>query len=362
MRALLATGIGGCDKLVHGEAGEPALDEGDLLVRVHAVGLSIADIALLEGRVPLPFGVSPPYVPGQDLAGVVVRTGAGVTLFRPGDAIVAHVGARGAGTLAELCAVPETAAAALPRGLSFEESAGVPAAALAAFGVMRDAFGIGDEARADGGTRDPARSANTPPRLLLQGLARGVGAELGPWIVRMAREAGALVTVMGDEADARAALREGLEGEDAFWACHGDLARRLNDTPVDAVLDVSGGQALMRALGTVRRGGRVATVAHGPGLALPAGSSPLSRARAWWQARPVRVEARRRGVTLTAVAPRPDGATLASIVEGLDTGLYTARTDKVFEFKDAAAAFRYLAAGRAEGKVVVRMPVRWRGR
>src|SRR5690606_22024103 len=62
----------------------PAPGERDLLVRVEAVSVNPVDTKV---RAPKPQQEDPPRVLGYDAAGVVEAIGAGVTGFRPGDAV-----------------------------------------------------------------------------------------------------------------------------------------------------------------------------------------------------------------------------------------------------------------------------------
>jgi NADPH:quinone reductase-like Zn-dependent oxidoreductase len=72
---------------------------------------------------------------GVDFAGVVTEVGSGVTDFHPGDEVF---GAR-SGALAEhVCIAADRAVAPKPSGLTFEEAAAVPVAALTALQGLRD--------------------------------------------------------------------------------------------------------------------------------------------------------------------------------------------------------------------------------
>ena len=57
----------------------------DVLVQIHAVGLNPADNFQIEGK--YPGGPKPPFIPGRDACGVVVR-GDSLGKWQPGDAVV----------------------------------------------------------------------------------------------------------------------------------------------------------------------------------------------------------------------------------------------------------------------------------
>ncbi|HWR35789.1 MAG TPA: NADPH:quinone oxidoreductase family protein [Clostridia bacterium] len=80
MKALVVTRIGGPEELPDmleiREIPEPVANEGEVLVRVEAVGVNFADVLGVKGK--YPGGPQPPYVPGREFSGVVEATGEAV--------------------------------------------------------------------------------------------------------------------------------------------------------------------------------------------------------------------------------------------------------------------------------------------
>src|SRR6266702_4085160 len=107
MRAIVQDRYGSYDALRLAEIDRPAPGAGEVLVRVRAAAVNIADWYLMTG-LPLiarpAFGVPSPKVKvrGMDLAGVVESVGSGVTRFRPGDEVFGW----GSGTFAEYTGSP----------------------------------------------------------------------------------------------------------------------------------------------------------------------------------------------------------------------------------------------------------------
>lgn len=64
---------------------------GELLLRVASCGVCASELDMWEGRAEIEY----PRFPGHEVSGTVDRVGAGVTAFRPGDAIAAWVTERG---------------------------------------------------------------------------------------------------------------------------------------------------------------------------------------------------------------------------------------------------------------------------
>jgi L-iditol 2-dehydrogenase len=62
----------------------PAIQPGEILVRVEACGICHTDLKKIEYNL-----LAPPRVYGHETAGVVAAVGAGVTKFRPGDRVLA---------------------------------------------------------------------------------------------------------------------------------------------------------------------------------------------------------------------------------------------------------------------------------
>lgn len=125
------------------EVEAPALQDGHVLVRVHAAAVAIGDWLTMRG---LPYfararyGLGGPRHPvaGFELAGRVEEVGANVTRFRPGDEVFGC----GAGALAEYASVAEGSLARKPANLTFEQAAVVPVSGLAALQALRDAGGV----------------------------------------------------------------------------------------------------------------------------------------------------------------------------------------------------------------------------
>ena len=107
-------------KMELGQAPEPTLREGDLLVRVRAAGVNRADLLQVLGRYPPPPGES--EIIGLEIAGEVVEP-----VARKGERVMALLAGGG---YAEYARVPAAQAMPIPEGLSFAEAAAIPEAFL----------------------------------------------------------------------------------------------------------------------------------------------------------------------------------------------------------------------------------------
>lgn len=178
MKAITGTAYGAPEVLRLEDVETPSPGAGEVLVRVHAASVNAGDWHLLRGEpflVRLAFGLRKRKmnVLGMDVAGRVETVGEGVTQFEPGDAVYGDISACGFGAFAEYVCVPERALAPKPDGLSYEEAAAVPAAAVTALQALRDKGGI-----------KPGQ------RVLINGASGGVGM----FAVQIAKAFGAEVT------------------------------------------------------------------------------------------------------------------------------------------------------------------------
>ncbi len=101
----------------------PDLEPGGVRVAVAAAGLNFADTLMLAGR--YQERQQPPFAPGMEVAGRVVETGAGVTGLKPGDRVMAAVGAGG---YAEQVIAAAADVIPIPDEMDFVTAAGFPIA------------------------------------------------------------------------------------------------------------------------------------------------------------------------------------------------------------------------------------------
>ena len=92
-----------------------------MLVQVHAAGLNALDSKLRDGEFKLVLPYRLPLILGNDVAGVVVRTGPGVRRVKPGDEVYARPDKDRIGTFAEYIAMDETDVALKPKTLTMAE-------------------------------------------------------------------------------------------------------------------------------------------------------------------------------------------------------------------------------------------------
>lgn len=119
-----------------GQSPEPQLRENDVMVEIHAASVNPLDGKIRDGEFKLILPYRLPLVLGNDVAGVVVRVGANVRQFKPGDAVYARPGQDRIGTFAEYIAIDAGDVALKPANLSMEEAASIPLVALTAWQAL----------------------------------------------------------------------------------------------------------------------------------------------------------------------------------------------------------------------------------
>ena len=121
MKAIRVHQFGGPEALKLDEVPTPKPADGQVLVRVHAVGVNPYDTLMRAGT----YAIKPqlPYTPGSDAAGTVEAVGPGVTRVKQGDRV--YTARTLTGAYAEYTLCLEDQACRLPDNISFEQGAAV---------------------------------------------------------------------------------------------------------------------------------------------------------------------------------------------------------------------------------------------
>ncbi|HEX7816764.1 zinc-binding alcohol dehydrogenase family protein [Dyella sp.] len=151
--------ISDASSLIDVDVPDPTPGARDVLVRVEAISVNPVDTKIRQ-RVD-PQGAD--KILGWDAAGIVVATGAQVSLFKPGDRVYYAGAIDRAGSNAQLQIVDERIVGRMPATLDFPQAAAMPLTTVTAWELLFDRLGI---------PRDGTRPAGT---VLVIGAAGGVG-------------------------------------------------------------------------------------------------------------------------------------------------------------------------------------------
>ena len=314
MKAILVPAPGGPEALVFGEVPEPALRDGEVLVRVRATAVNRADLLQAAGKYPPPAGES--EILGLEAAGVVEGTDERVCFLLPG------------GGYAEKVAVPRGMLMPMPADLSFEEAAAIPEAWFTAYLNL---------------FREGALAAGEV--VLVHAAASGVGTAA----IQLAKDAGASVVATvrsAAKAEALAALGADLVVDTTARDFAEAVEERFGKSSVGLVLDPVGGVNLARNVRVMARCGRLVLIATMGG-----GSSELDlRAVLTKRLRLVGSTLRSR-----ALAEKTDltSAFVRDVLPGFADGRFRPLVDSVFPLDRAAEAHRRMAENANVGKIVL---------
>src|SRR5690349_25054144 len=115
MKAFLVERYGDADAVRAGDVPDPQVGREDVLVRIHAASVNPLDLKIRDGDLKVILPYRTPFVLGNDLAGVIVGVGPGVTRFAVGDEVYARPRQDRIGAFAELIAMHQDDVAAKPR-------------------------------------------------------------------------------------------------------------------------------------------------------------------------------------------------------------------------------------------------------
>jgi NADPH:quinone reductase len=307
------------------EAPRPGPDE--VLMRVRAVGLNHADLAVLAGRQHGAIG-GPGTVIGMEWAGEVLATGADVTEFRAGDRVMAS----GQAALAEQAVADRGRVLPLPRELGWEAAAALPVALQ----TMHDAIVTHGRLRAG-------------QAILIQGASSGVGL-LG---LRIARHLGAALVIGTSRSVAsRDRLTDfgahlALDSSDPQFAQQ--VLQATGGRGVDVVVDMLSGPLANANLAATAIGGRIVNVGRLAGQRAEFDFDLHALRRIEY----IGVTFRTRSV---AEVRELVARMRADLWPALQRGELELPVAKVYPFEQLGDAFAQLRRGGHLGKLVVTLP------
>lgn len=300
---------------------EPIPAEGEVVVRVEAVGLNFADTLAIQGKYQVRHPL--PYIPGMEFSGVVEQlrpTSQGISV---GDRVLSTCPC---GALAELISVPAARLSRLPDTMEMIEAAGFPIA-----------YGTSHLALTHKARLQPGET------LFVTGAAGGVGLtaveigkRLGARVIASARGAARLEVARAAGADVlidsdAPGLKEALRAEGG----------------VDVVYDAVGGPAFDEALRATRPDGRLLAIGFASSQVpqVPANLllvKNLTVSGFWYGG-------------YESFAPDLVTASLSKLLQWRAEGLIRPHVSHVLPFEDLPDGLQLLRDRKATGKVVIRV-------
>ncbi|MEJ8834816.1 NADP-dependent oxidoreductase [Ramlibacter sp. AN1133] len=310
----------------------PELRDDEVLVQVHAAGVNQLDARLRDGEFKLILPYPLPLILGHDVAGKVVEVGARVRQFKPGDEVYARADDFRIGTFAEFVPVRQASLAPKPAGLTMEEAASVPLVALTAWQALV-------------GTANLKKGQ----KVFIQAGSGGVGT----FAIQLARHLGA--TVATTTSAANVALVKSLGADVVIDYRTQDFEEVLSN--YDVVLNSQDGTTLEKSLRVLKRGGKLISISGPPDpeFGQQIGAPAFVRLVMRLLSAGIRRKAKRRGVAYSFLFMKASGSELREIARLLEAGVIRPVIDRVFPFESTNEALAYVEAGRAKGKVVIKL-------
>jgi NADPH:quinone reductase-like Zn-dependent oxidoreductase len=313
-----------------GDAPEPEVGDTDVLIAIHAAALNVLDAKIRDGEFKLILPQRFPLVLGHDVAGVVLRVGAKVRAFKPGDEVFARPRDGRIGAFAERIAIDEADVALKPTTVSMEEAASLPLVGLTAWQVLVERAQL-----------------TAGQKVLIHAGAGGVGTVA----IQLAKQLGA--TVATTTSTRNVDLVKHLGADVVVDYTKEDFSEVLSG--YDVVLNSLDATTLEKSLKVLKPGGKLLSISGppDPAFAKSIGLNGFLQLVMRLLSFGIRRKARQRGVDYAFHFMRADGAQLAKLASLVDIGALRPVIDRTFPFLGMNQAMDYLETGRAKGKVVV---------
>ena len=320
MRAAVIHRFGGPEQVGIEDLPRPVPKKNEVLIRVHASTVSIADYRVRTKDLPKGLGFFGPLalgafrprrpVLGMDVAGVVDEVGSAVTRFAVGDRVIAMPGARYGGH-AEYIAVQQDAAIAhAPKGWSHEDAVSI----------------------LFGGVTVLAFLSLYPLAPGMRVLVNGASGATGSSAVQIAKHYGAHVTGVTTHGDVvtRLGADEVIDYRTTDFA---SLGRQW-----DVLIDCVGNAPFERVSSSIRPGGALLMV--------------ITDLRGMLSARR---NSRRLGGVVSNSSRRVSAADLALLARLAEDGELTPVIERIYEFDEIRAAHARVGENRKVGNLVLRV-------
>ena len=324
MRALVCKEYGPPEALRIEDVDDPVPGKGQVLVEVAAAGINFPDVLSIAGKYQVK--TPPPFIPGNEAAGVVTEIGEGVDGFAVGDNVIINTMG---GAFAEKCTAEARTTAMLPDFMNFEQGAGF----TVTYGTSAHAL---------------KQSANLQPgeTVLVLGAAGGVGITA----VEIAKAMGARVIAAASSEEKLAFAAQAGADETVNYSqvpLKETVKELTGGDGIDVVYDPVGGELADQAFRALAWHGRYLVIGFASGdiPKFAANIALLKEARiigVWWG-------------TWAMKNPKLQVQNMMEMAALVKAGTLTPRVTESYSLDDFADAFRAITERRARGKVTLRM-------
>jgi NADPH:quinone reductase-like Zn-dependent oxidoreductase len=318
VKAIVYENYGSPDMLKREEVQKPVPSDDEVLVKVYAASLNAGDWHVMRGELLHRLagtGLLKPKkkILGDDVAGQVEAVGRNVKQFKPGDSVF---GTCNYGAYAEYVCAPQVDwLAMIPPGISYEEAAAVPIAAITALQGLRDKGQI-----------------QAGQKVLINGASGGVGT----FAVQIAKSFGGEVTAVCSTR--KVEMVRSIGADHVIDYTREEFTR--SGKHYDLIFAVGG----HHPISTYRR-------ALSPeGTYVCVGGSASQYFQALLLGPLISMVG---SETMGVVMPRPNQKDLAFLIELVKAGKVAPVIDRRYPLSEVPDALRHLEEGHAQGKVVI---------
>jgi 2-desacetyl-2-hydroxyethyl bacteriochlorophyllide A dehydrogenase len=289
----------------------PEIKANEVLIKVYASSVNPIDWKLRQGMLKYVFGSAFPIVPGYDVAGEIVKTGAEVKKFKTGDPVFCRLKNKYGGGYAQFAPAREDILAMKPEEISFHEAASVPLAALTALQALRDQGKIkkGD-------------------KVLINGAAGGVG----HFALQIAKYYGAHVTAVCSSRHTK--MMDELKPD--VWIDYNTSDFLHGKEKYNIIYDVVGNKNFFSCFSKLTGKGAYITTQPYPSDFIQVGLSALIP-----------------GKSSHVIWVKSVGKDLEFLANLVKEGKMVPYIDKTFRLEDISLAHEYAESGHIEGKIVI---------
>lgn len=314
------------------EVPSPEINEYEVLAEIHAASINPIDFKIRDGKVKMLLKYEMPLILGNDFSGVIVKVGSKVTRFKVGDEIYARPRKNKIGTFAEYIAIHEDDIALKPKNLSFEEAASIPLVGLTSYQALHDIMQLQKD-----------------QKILIHAGSGGVGT----FAIQLAKIMGATVTTTASEAGSD--LVKSLGADQIINYKTEKFEEILKD--YDAVFDTIGGTTLEKSFNIIKSGGNIVSVSGMPNARFGKefGSGFFKTLLFSLASKKLTALEKKHNAQYSFLFMKPSGDQLRIIANYIEAGKIKPVIDRVFSFEDAQKAMEYSEAGRAKGKIIVKI-------
>ncbi len=316
------------EKMHLSEIAKPVINDNEVLVEIHAASVNLIDAKIRNGEFKMIMPYKPPFTIGHDVAGVVTQKGAKVSKFKIGDEVFASC----KGTFAEFITVNENDLALKPKNITMQEAASIPLVGLTAWQVLVEKGNL-----------------KKGQKVFIQAGSGGVGTIA----IQLAKHLGAYVATTTSSANND--LVKSLGADLIIDYKTQDFETILKD--YDLVLNSQDSKTLEKSMKVLKPAGKAISISGPPDVdyANETGLNWLLKNVIRLLSFKIKKIAKRLQVHYSFLFMKPNGKQLSEITALIEAGIIRPVIDKVFPFAETNEAMSYVEAGRAKGKVVVRV-------